>query len=166
MCSSCGEEAVAAIEVMSHNVQFVGIHKDSFVLAACFENVPIPNRTVQAFNNVRVKADYKDYVTGETILSIFPSGWVEDESDLVYMRVGKPHYATIAMSIGGTWSATEVIVDHKVWGTQYDLRSHRLPLGDLTAVITLIGDRGISVEPQRFRLSVEANGTATCCGQS
>lgn len=146
---------------MSHNVQYVGIHEYSSALAARFENVPISSRTVHTFNSVRIKADYKDYLTDETILSVFPGGWVEDESDLVYMRVGKPHYATIAMSVEGAWSAAEVIVDHKIWGTQYDLRSHRLPVGDLTAVITLIGDCGISLEPQRFHLSVETNGTAT-----
>ena len=148
---------------MSHNVQYLGIEEGSFVLAARFENVPLPDRTVQAFNSVRVKVDYKNYTTNETILSVFPSGWVEEESDLVHMRVGRPYRATLAMSVHGVWSATEVIVEHKVWGTQYDLRSHRLPLGDLTAVITLIGDRGISVEPQRFHLSVETNGTARVC---
>lgn len=149
------------IEVMSHNVQYVGIHEYSFVVAACFENLPIQNRTVRALNGVRVRADYKDYITDETFLSVFPSVWVEDESDLACMRPGKPHYATIAMSIEGVWSAAEVIVDHKIWGTQYDLRSHRLPVGDLEAVITLIDDRGISVDPQRFHLSIETNGTAT-----
>lgn len=148
---------------MSHNVQYLGIEEGSSVLAARFENVPLPDRTVQAFNSVRVKMDYKDYSTDKTILSVFPSSWVEDESDLVYMRVGRPHCATLAMSVRGVWSATEVVVEHKVWGTQYDLRSHRLPLGDLTAVITLIGDRGISIEPQRFHLFVETDGTAKVC---
>lgn len=145
---------------MSHNVQYLGIEEGSFVLAARFENAPFLDRTVQAFNGVRVKVDYKNYTTDETILSVFPGGWVEDESDLVYMRVGRPHCAMLAMSVQGVWSATEVIVEHKVWGTQYDFRSHRLPLGDLTAVITLIGDRGISTEPQRFHLFIESNGTA------
>lgn len=145
---------------MSHNVQYLGIEEDPFVLAARFENVPLPDRTVQSFNSVRVKVDYKNFMTDETILSVFPGGWVEDESDLVHMRVGRPHCAMLAMRVRGVWSATEVIVEHKVWGTQYDLRSHHLPISDLTAVITLIADRGMSVEPQRFHLSVETNGRA------
>jgi len=151
---------------MSHNIHFVRLGEfpegdsPSLVLAACFENVPFLDRPVHTFNNVRVRTEYKHFTTDETLLSVFPSGWVEDESDLAHIRVGRSYYATIAMNVQGTWSAIEVIVTHKIWGTQYDLRNYPLPLGDLIAVTTLIGDQGRSVQPERFHLRIEADGTA------
>ena len=147
-------------------MQFVRIQEypqDSYpalMVAACFENVAIPDRTVRTFNNVRVRTDYQNYNTGERLLSVFPSGWAEDESDIAYMRVGKSYYATIAASVKGVWSGAEIVVTHKIWGIQYDLRTHPLPLGDLIASVTLIGDRDMSIEPERFHLRIEADGTA------
>lgn len=151
---------------MSHNVQYVRLGEfrandsPSPVLAACFENVPLSNRTIHTLNSVRVRIDYKHYTTDETLLSVFPSGWAYYESDVAYMRVGRSYHATLAMNVKGMWSAAEVIVTHKIWGTEYDLRNHPLPFGDLIAVTTLIGEQGISLKPERFHLRIEANGTA------
>lgn len=65
------------------------------------------------------------------------------------------------MNAQGKWSAAEVTIRHTSWGgTLYDLSDYALPVGESIVVVTLIGDRGVSIEPERFHLNIRADGTA------
>lgn len=149
-----------------HNVQYIRLQEygsPALLYAACFENVLIPNHEVRTFNNVRVRTEYKNHITGKTYLTVFPSAWAEgeDDADEVYMKAGKPFYATIAMVSEGKWSAVEVIAMQQYWaGTTYHLRGHDLPLGESIVVVTLIGDRGMSIDPEDFYLNIKGDRTA------
>jgi hypothetical protein len=158
--------ATTASKDLSHNVQYARIReytpdgRSELLLAACFENVPVPNRSVRTFNDVKIKVDYKDCATDATLLSVFPSAWAEEESDHVYMSVGKSFYATIAMRTDGVWNAVQVVATRTAWGEHYDTRTDPLPVGDFVAVVTLVGDHGLSIAPERFHLRIGADGTA------
>lgn len=149
-----------------HNVQYIRLQEcgnPALLYAACFENVLIPKHEVRTFNSVRVRTEYKNHTTGKTYLTVFPSAWAEGENDAdeVYMEAGKPFYATIAMVSKGKWSAVEVIATRQYWGgTTYHLRGHDLPLGESIVVVTLIGDRGMSIDPENFYLNIKGDGTA------
>ncbi len=144
-----------------HNVKFVRVKEhqappDALVLlVAEYQNEPIPHTPVAPFNNVKARIDYKDYSTGKTIHTTYPAAWADRDEAEVYMAAGEPFFVALAMAENRKWHAVWVEEKNMYYGTIHDHHCDELPFGDLIAIVTLIGNHGLSIEPQRFHLRLE-----------
>lgn len=150
----------------THNVQFVRTHQHQSnleagsKLVAIYENIPIANQTVRPFNGVKAKIEYIDDETRKTVMVVVPAAWADHDTAEAFMKAGEPFLVTLAAFENFKWNAVEIAAHHSDWGTIYEQRLHPLPLGDFIAVVTLIGDHGLSIEPQHFHLHNQADGVA------
>jgi len=151
----------------THNVQVIRTHQHQSnlgggsKLVAIYENIPIPNQTVRSFNRVKAKIEYIDYETRKTVMVVVPAEWADHDTADVYMKAGEPFLVTLAAYENFKWNSVEIWAHQAYWGaTVYEQRLHPLPIGDLVAVVTLIGDHGLSIEPEHFHLRNQADGTA------
>jgi hypothetical protein len=151
----------------THNVQFVRAHQHQSnlgagsKLVAIYENIPIPNQMVRPFNGVKARIEYIDYETRKTVMVVIPAAWADHDTAEVYMKSGEPFLVTLAAFENFKWNAVEISTHGAYWGAMvYEEHFHPLPLGDFIAVVTLIGDHGLSIEPQHFHLRNQADGVA------
>jgi hypothetical protein len=150
----------------NHNVQFVSPRQlpatcaSPLLITACFRNVPIPHVSVPNFSYVRSKVAYSDEL-GEEFLEEFPGAWSEDDDPTIEMEPGPSHNVVLAAFSEGQWNACRVISQPTSWGgVAYDIERHPLPFGRSWAVVTLIGEHNISLDPVRILLQLKEDGTA------
>lgn len=149
-----------------HNVQFISPRQlpatsnAPLLITACFRNIPIPHESVPNFSYVRSKITYFDD-QDEEILEEFPGVWSEDSEPSIEMEPGPSHNVVLAAFGEGRWSACRVVSQDTSWGaTAYDIENDPLPFGRSWAVVTLIGEHNISIEPVRIFLDLKQDGTA------
>jgi hypothetical protein len=143
-----------------HNVRFLEIRVRPMTVVACFQNVPIANKPLATFGGARVKIDYLRN-DGSTFMEICPATWLEDEKPAIDLEVGKSHYATVAVFADGKWNACETQTVDTTWGETFEIERHQLHMGKLIqAIVTLLGNFGVSLEPVRLRLILHPDGRA------
>jgi len=152
----------------SHNVQLVVPPKfpatddTTLPVAACFQNIPIPHTSVADFSEVRSKIAYFDE-NDEWILDILPGKWAEDDEPVIRMEPGALHRVVLAVYLRGRWRACRTTSQPTSWGTTaYDVEEFPLPFGRLRAVVTLIGEKNISLDPVSVFLRLNEDGTGQC----
>lgn len=148
-----------------HNVQFIRAQRhrsptyEPARFVALFENVPIPNQAPKRFSDVKAKIEYKNYQSRKTIMTIYPGAWADRQDLNVYMGVGEPFYLTLAVFADNQWNAAEATMQGAGWGEMiYQEEYHPLPVGDFLLTVTLVGDHGLSIQPEDFHLQILANG--------
>ncbi len=143
-----------------HNAKFIEIRVRPMTVVACFQNVPIANKSLATFTEARVKIDYLRN-DGSTLREVYPATWLDDEEPAINLEVGKSHYATVAVFNEGKWRACETQTVDTSWGHAYQIEQFELGSGKLIrAVITLLGDFGLSIEPVKLRLILNPDGIA------
>jgi hypothetical protein len=130
------------------------------LLTANFQNVPIPHVPVPTFSFARARVDYFNQ-TEELVCEVFPATWSTDEGPTVDMEPGESHPLVLAAFVEGRWKACRSTETGTYWdGVQYDIAQEDLPFGRLWAVITLIGENNISLEPIRLLIQLFEDGSA------
>jgi hypothetical protein len=157
-------------ERLCHNVKYVGTRTSAAdsdnpkALLACFQNEPIPHLPLATFSRAKVKiAFYRG--NGEALGEVFPAIWTEghgSKETTIDLEAGKTYCAVIAAYTQGEWRACQ----RKMVGTSrgapvYEVEQEPLPMGEnVHAVVTLLGERNISIDPVTLVLKLSPNGTA------
>jgi len=136
-------------------------------LAVCFENVLIPNESIEEFKSARLKVSYYSCPSGEEILEVFPAKWCGTREAVINIGTKKvcgeiaSYYGSLGPS-GPTryskWKAHHVI---ETIADQNGILIRFLPLGPMKIVATLIGEGNLSLAPFTGILTLEKEGSAT-----
>jgi hypothetical protein len=134
------------------------------MLALCFENVLIPNESIDEFRLARLKVAYYGHPSGEKILEVFPAKWcgtTEGAVDIGTEKIcGEIASYNARLSIPRLFSGWEA---HQVMETKADPNGvliRFLPLGAIKIVATLIGEGNLSLTPFTGILTLEEDGSA------
>jgi hypothetical protein len=165
--TNVGKPAATRPGRLRHNVKYTGTRNLAAssdgppMIVACFQNEPIPHVPLGTFSGAKVKIDFSRG-NGEALGEIFPAPWTEHEEPAINLEAGKTNTAAIAAYIEGKWHACEMRTVSTSWGEPtYEIERRQLPMGEnLHAVVTLLGDRNISIEPVRLVLKLSPNGKA------
>jgi hypothetical protein len=160
-----------------HNVQFIGAKRiktdvarevfdgsESFVgVKACFSNKIIPGTKTDDFDYVRARIVFRDK-SGAEVTEITRPKWLDHEpGDAVHVEVNGTGCILLAVfGNDGEWAAPFVSAHPANYWDDGTLRlmvdGCPLPLGELSAEITLVGEDNVGLEPVTAYLSLAPNG--------
>jgi hypothetical protein len=159
-----------------HNVQFVGFKRipidpdlpELALATLCFENVLIPRESIADFRFARLRVNYRDFSTGETIAEAFPARWHNSPDDPIDILAGEEKCAIIASCFGSKWATDSLIdvpanpaLEYGFGGSEYKRESVPLPLGCIKVKATLIGEHNLSIQQVSGILTLAENGNAS-----
>jgi hypothetical protein len=162
--TNVGKPVATRPERSRHNVKYTGTRNLPAgpdrppMIVACFQNEPIPHVPLGTFSGAKVKIDFFRG-NAEALGEIFPAPWTEHEVPAIDLEAGKTNSALIAARKVARLRAERG--GHFMGRTSYEVERRHLPMGEnLHAVVTLLGDRNISIEPVRLVLKLSPNGKA------
>lgn len=133
-------------------------------LAVCFENVLIPNESIEELKSARLKVNYYSSLSGEEILEVFPAKWCSTREAAINLRTKKAYgeiasyYGSVGPALESKWKAHQVI---ETIADPNGILIRFLPLGPMKIVATLIGEGNLSLTPFTGILTLEKDGSAT-----
>jgi hypothetical protein len=149
-----------------HNVKCLGIMKvdgHPQMLALCFENVLIPNESIDELRSARLKVAYYGHPNGEKILEVFPAKWCGTTESAVNIGTKKicgeiASYGREFPPLDSKWNAHELI---ETKAGPNGVLIQFLPNGTMKIVATLIAEGNLSLTPFTGILTLEKRGSAT-----
>ncbi|HZD76753.1 MAG TPA: hypothetical protein VE218_07100 [Acidobacteriaceae bacterium] len=160
-----------------HNVQFAGLKKiwtdigrETFVASegflgvkACFSNKSIPGTKVSDFDYVKARIVLRDG-SGADVVEISRPQWLNRKmDDHVHINVNKTECLLLAVfGNDNEWAAPFIVPqDANYWddAPKLMIEGVSLPIGELSAEITLVGEDHIGLEPVIAYFSLGAEGS-------